>query len=272
MKLQILLAGEGGQGIQTIAKIISRAAANAGKEVSYIPSFGVEQRGTPSLAFLIIGDEIINYPRFDVADELVVLQQRAILTANKYVSPNTTIIFDSSTINHRSLLKTAKKVLGAPVTKYAFEKFTPKSFNIIITGKLSHQLGLDKAIVWEVVAKTLGKKLTNPEIMKATKAAFEFGYDLTLEEENFSEPSYLPETSQIVMKGFGKTAYINPKSCKGCGICIEKCPVKALAFGETLGVYATPVPDIDLEKCITCGNCKRFCPDAAIKVDKDKKA
>jgi len=73
------------------------------------------------------------------------------------------------------------------------------------------------------------------------------------------------------MKGFGKTAYINPKSCKGCSICVEKCPVKALAFGDTLGVYATPVPDIDLEKCIACGNCKRFCPDAAIKVDKDKK-
>jgi formate hydrogenlyase subunit 6/NADH:ubiquinone oxidoreductase subunit I len=37
-----------------------------------------------------------------------------------------------------------------------------------------------------------------------------------------------------------------------------------------LGVFATPIPKVDLEKCIACGNCRNFCPDGAISVIKDK--
>ena len=68
-----------------------------------------------------------------------------------------------------------------------------------------------------------------------------------------------------------KAKYVDWDLCTGCGTCIEKCPVKALSFGEDLGVFAFPVTKIDLEKCIVCGNCRRFCPDGAIGVDKNSK-
>ena len=44
-RTKIVLAGEGGQGVQSIAKILVEAGYEAGKEVLYIPNFGVEQRG-----------------------------------------------------------------------------------------------------------------------------------------------------------------------------------------------------------------------------------
>ncbi|MFZ5366380.1 MAG: ATP-binding protein [Patescibacteria group bacterium] len=56
--------------------------------------------------------------------------------------------------------------------------------------------------------------------------------------------------------------------CKGCGICLEKCPFKALIFSKDLGVYSTPVPCVDPLKCNLCGICEIFCPDSAIKVEK----
>ena len=31
-----------------------------------------------------------------------------------------------------------------------------------------------------------------------------------------------------------------PGLCKGCGLCIEKCPKKSLSWSDTLGVYGTP--------------------------------
>ncbi len=56
--------------------------------------------------------------------------------------------------------------------------------------------------------------------------------------------------------------------CKGCGLCVEKCPVKAISFSKTeLGVYSTPSVEIDLEKCIFCGLCETTCPDCALKVE-----
>lgn len=60
--------------------------------------------------------------------------------------------------------------------------------------------------------------------------------------------------------------------CKGCGICIAKCPQKVISFSKTdLGYYSTPTIEIDLEKCNGCGLCEIFCPDSGIRVDKKPK-
>ncbi len=59
------------------------------------------------------------------------------------------------------------------------------------------------------------------------------------------------------------------KLCKGCGICIEICPVKALSWDkENTGVYNGPSVKVDMDKCILCGLCDTRCPDSAIKVEK----
>ncbi|HBS57789.1 MAG: 4Fe-4S binding protein [Bacillota bacterium] len=61
-----------------------------------------------------------------------------------------------------------------------------------------------------------------------------------------------------------------PGLCKGCGLCIEKCPVKCIAWSEGLGVYGTPRVGADMTKCIVCGICQMVCPDCAIRVEKYK--
>ncbi len=58
--------------------------------------------------------------------------------------------------------------------------------------------------------------------------------------------------------------------CKGCGLCIEKCPVKCISWSHELCVYGTPRVEADMSKCIVCGICQMVCPDCAIKVEKKK--
>lgn len=57
--------------------------------------------------------------------------------------------------------------------------------------------------------------------------------------------------------------------CKGCGICLEKCPTKALKFGNEKGSTNQPAPHILPDKCNLCRICQINCPDCAIRVDKN---
>jgi len=267
--VKILLAGEGGQGIQTIAKIVVESAAESGYKCSYIPSFGVEQRGSPSVAFVILGSEPISYPRFDTADYAVILQQRAVKTIAEYITPTTKVIFDSSTISTHNLPRKSVHVFAIPATKYAYENFTPKNFNLIIAGKICRIINIPLDIVWSTVRSLLAHKFQNQEAEINSKDALTFGYNAVFEVKEFSEASFSPSSQKIVFFGHDKKGEIVPTRCKGCGICIEKCPVRALKFSSILGVFATPVPEVDLEKCITCGNCRSFCPDGAINIEKN---
>ncbi|HHW44644.1 4Fe-4S dicluster domain-containing protein [Desulfofundulus thermobenzoicus] len=60
-----------------------------------------------------------------------------------------------------------------------------------------------------------------------------------------------------------------PGLCKGCGLCIQKCPKKCLAWSDVLGVYGTPSIEPN-DECIGCGICQSVCPDCAINVTKKK--
>lgn len=98
--LKILLAGEGGQGIQSIAEILAEAANSEGKEALYIPNFGVEQRGGISMAYLQITEsgQKIGAPKFEVADILIALSSRAIARTRHHAGKDTIYIYDNSLI------------------------------------------------------------------------------------------------------------------------------------------------------------------------------
>lgn len=48
--------------------------------------------------------------------------------------------------------------------------------------------------------------------------------------------------------------------CKKCGLCVQVCPVGAIAFSEEEG------PKIDREFCDSCGQCVEACPNQALEL------
>jgi 2-oxoglutarate ferredoxin oxidoreductase subunit gamma len=119
--MKILFAGEGGQGVQVIAEILAKAAIKQGKEATYIPNFGVEQRGGVSLAFVVIDDQPIVYPKFEKADILAVLSDRSWERIESYL--------DSKT----ALIKGPAMKDGLP------SKLPPQVWNIVVLGKVNRQ-------------------------------------------------------------------------------------------------------------------------------------
>ena len=59
--------------------------------------------------------------------------------------------------------------------------------------------------------------------------------------------------------------------CKGCGYCIEFCPVKALEQSNKLNMRGVHPPRVkEKNNCTRCGLCERLCPDFAIYLKKEE--
>lgn len=180
---RILIAGEGGQGVQRIAHAFTHAAFNADLHVSYMPNYGVEQRGGVSLGFLQFGAEEIGFPKFSTADILVVMCSRAIERTKQYIGDNTLYIYDDGLINSSEIADILAQKIAIPATKIANEKLTPKAFNMILAGALLSEVegltlkGIEEAI--EVDFKD--KYLEKPELKSFNKRALELGYKLAKE-------------------------------------------------------------------------------------------
>lgn len=97
--MKILIAGEGGQGIQTAAQALAEAAFKEGKNILYIPNFGVEQRGGASIAFIVIDKNPVVYPKFEKAELLVILSDKIKNRIKRYQGPKSKVIIEKNNIS-----------------------------------------------------------------------------------------------------------------------------------------------------------------------------
>ncbi len=58
---------------------------------------------------------------------------------------------------------------------------------------------------------------------------------------------------------------ILPERCKGCGYCVEFCPVDVLVMADGFNAKGYHYPEVvNADKCTGCDLCGMYCPDFAI--------
>ena len=161
MQMKILLAGDGGQGIQTIAKLISQTCFENNFFVSEIPNFGLEQRGGVSLEYLIISDKEIIYPKFTDADIILIMSDQAKLRIKNYE------------------LKMKKKKDFFKLEDYLpvlqKNQISKQSHNIFFLGILGKILADRKLLDLKKLEKSLEKKLVSKSGWEDNKKSFKLG-------------------------------------------------------------------------------------------------
>ena len=75
MKQEIIIAGFGGQGVLSMGKILAYSGLMEGKEVSWMPSYGPEQRGGTANVTVILSDDRISSPVLNEYDIAIILNQ-----------------------------------------------------------------------------------------------------------------------------------------------------------------------------------------------------
>lgn len=211
--LNILVAGEGGQGVQAIVQILNEAANREKKESIYIPNYGVEQRGGVSLGFLQIGNSPIAYPKFKTADIAVVLCERAIPRVKQYVGRKTQII------NGIYFIDKPKE-----------HNLPPRTYNMMILGVLSEFVPLKSEAILSVMHDKFAGKKIDPKLLEQNKQSYLLGRVLGsriphhaqglnafhLESDHRKWPADIRESKSKI------SHTIHRKYCKSCGICIHR--------------------------------------------------
>ena len=135
MKEEIIIAGFGGQGVLSMGKILAYAALVEDKEVTWMPSYGPEQRGGTANVTVIVSDNKISSPILNMYDTAIVLNQQSLDRFESQVKPGGVLIYDSYGI-HNPPKSTDINVYCINAMEASFEMKNGKAFNMIVLGGL----------------------------------------------------------------------------------------------------------------------------------------
>lgn len=94
MKKEIIIAGFGGQGVLSMGKILAYSGLMEGKEVTWMPAYGPEQRGGTANVTVIVSDGRISSPILSSYDVAIVLNQPSLEKFEPKVKPGGILIYD----------------------------------------------------------------------------------------------------------------------------------------------------------------------------------
>lgn len=133
MKQEIIIAGFGGQGVLSMGKILAYSGLMEGKEVTWMPAYGPEQRGGTANVTVIVSDERISSPILSKYDVAIVLNQPSLEKFESKVKPGGVIIYDGYGISQPPTRKDIK-VYRINAVDAANEMGNSKAFNMIVLG------------------------------------------------------------------------------------------------------------------------------------------
>ncbi len=138
MKEEIIIAGFGGQGVLSMGKILAYAGLMNNLEVTWMPSYGPEQRGGTANVTVILSDAPISSPVLDTYDTAVILNQQSLDKFESKVKPGGTLIYDPYGIHHAPT-RTDINVVPVEAMEATFEMKNAKTYNMVLLGALIKQ-------------------------------------------------------------------------------------------------------------------------------------
>jgi 2-oxoglutarate ferredoxin oxidoreductase subunit gamma len=157
MKEEIIIAGFGGQGVLSMGKILAYSGLMQGQEVSWMPSYGPEQRGGTANVTVILSDERISSPILQLYDTAIILNQPSLDKFEARVKPGGTLIYDGHGFV-RQPTRQDINIYRIDALETSLTMNMAKTFNMFILGGL-----LKIRPIVEVENVLLGLKKSLPE-------------------------------------------------------------------------------------------------------------
>lgn len=147
----IIIAGFGGQGVLLAGQLLAYAGMDAGRHVTWIPSYGPEMRGGTANCTVIISEEPIGAPMVARPDVAVVFNQPSYEKYEPLVKAGGLLVVNRSIVTAVSS-RSDIQAIYLPANQMAEEMGTAKMLNIVMLGAmLAHR----PVLPLEVVAQAL---------------------------------------------------------------------------------------------------------------------
>jgi len=134
--ISLKLAGSGGDGAQTIAMLIAKAAINEGFDGTHIPAYGPESRGGTSYADVHVALDEVHNPASPEPDVFLAFNAPSLAKFGSTVRPGGIIIYDCAVAKEVKPVDPSVKVVGIPFTDIAAGLGKMVVKNIVALGAL----------------------------------------------------------------------------------------------------------------------------------------
>ncbi|RMF26065.1 MAG: 2-oxoacid:ferredoxin oxidoreductase subunit gamma [Chloroflexi bacterium] len=177
---EVIISGFGGQGALFAGQLLAYAAMDAGKHVTWIPSYGPEMRGGTAHCTVIISDDEIGSPLVRHPSAAIVLNIPSMDKYEPLVKPGGVLVVNSSLVPRRSEREEIQ-VVYVPANTIAEELGSARMANVVCLGALVEVLGI---VTVEQVEAALDAHLParKRDLLELNKQALRRGAEIAREQ------------------------------------------------------------------------------------------
>ncbi|HLN63037.1 MAG TPA: 2-oxoacid:acceptor oxidoreductase family protein [Symbiobacteriaceae bacterium] len=154
---EVLIAGFGGQGVLTAGQLLAYAGNFEGKQVSWVPAYGPEQRGGTANCSVVISDRPVACTLVTEPTACIVMNQPSLEKFEKDVQPGGVLVVNTSLCEKRAT-RTDITVINVAASDIAAELGSTKFANMVALGALlAAQPMVDLEMVLKAMIKVMGE-------------------------------------------------------------------------------------------------------------------
>jgi 2-oxoglutarate ferredoxin oxidoreductase subunit gamma len=173
----LIIAGFGGQGVLIIGNLLAYAAMKEGRNVSYLPIYGVEMRGGTADCTVVMSSREIGSPLVERADTVIVMNPNSLPKYEKRVRKDGLLFINSSLIKPEEASRQDVMLLPIPFNDIALETGNARLANMVAIGAFTEKTRLvQRASLSNAFENVLDKRYHSliPANMKALEKGAEF--------------------------------------------------------------------------------------------------
>jgi 2-oxoisovalerate ferredoxin oxidoreductase beta subunit len=171
--LRINIAGFGGQGVLLLGQIIAEMGMRAGREVSWLPSYGPEMRSGSAHCYVCLASERVGSPLVEHPDVLMAMNEISLNKFARQVGPLGTILYNGAQLP-AGLPAPQAMIYCVPAAEIADKLGSTKATNMVMLGAL---LELTHTLPKESACTLLKAKVRNAKLLEVDCQAIDAGME-----------------------------------------------------------------------------------------------